>query len=193
MSATYGGNRSPTTTSTHCTRRASRTVCSTSTGGRSWSVTAWAGSAPLPPMTRPTPPTPAAGDDWSALSTLPGTAVSTPSSSTPSSRNALGRTGVGRGLLSVAERESRAAGCEWLHVDFEEDLRGFYLGACGFRRRRPASSPALTLTHERPYPFGVLFLGIAALEDEIDVVRVAPTTPGPRSTWSQSNSYQSGI
>ena len=43
------------------------------------------------------------------------------------------RTGVGRGLVSVAERESRAAGCEWLHVDFEEDLRGFYLGACGFR------------------------------------------------------------
>jgi GNAT superfamily N-acetyltransferase len=40
--------------------------------------------------------------------------------------------GIGRGLLHVAERESRAAGCEWLHVDFEEDLRSFYLGACGF-------------------------------------------------------------
>ncbi len=40
--------------------------------------------------------------------------------------------GIGRGLLDVAERESRAAGCEWLHVDFEEDLRAFYLGACGF-------------------------------------------------------------
>jgi GNAT superfamily N-acetyltransferase len=40
--------------------------------------------------------------------------------------------GIGRGLLEVAERESRAAGCEWLHVDFEEDLNDFYLGACGF-------------------------------------------------------------
>ena len=28
--------------------------------------------------------------------------------------------------------ESRAAGCEWLHVDFEEELREFYVGACGF-------------------------------------------------------------
>jgi hypothetical protein len=40
--------------------------------------------------------------------------------------------GVGRGLLDVAEREGRTAGCEWLHVDFGEDLRAFYLGACGF-------------------------------------------------------------
>ena len=40
--------------------------------------------------------------------------------------------GVGRGLLEVAQRESRAAGCEWLHVDFEEELREFYVGACGF-------------------------------------------------------------
>ncbi|KKD02159.1 acetyltransferase, partial [Streptomyces sp. WM6386] len=28
---------------------------------------------------------------------------------------------------------SRAAGCEWLHVDFEEHLRSFYFEACGFR------------------------------------------------------------
>ncbi len=40
--------------------------------------------------------------------------------------------GVGHRLLEVAERESRAAGCEWLHVDFEEELREFYVGACGF-------------------------------------------------------------
>jgi GNAT superfamily N-acetyltransferase len=40
--------------------------------------------------------------------------------------------GVGRGLLEVAQSESRGAGCEWLHVDFEEDLREFYVGACGF-------------------------------------------------------------
>jgi GNAT superfamily N-acetyltransferase len=40
--------------------------------------------------------------------------------------------GVGRQLLEVAERESRAAGCEWLHVDFQEELGDFYFGACGF-------------------------------------------------------------
>jgi GNAT superfamily N-acetyltransferase len=40
--------------------------------------------------------------------------------------------GIGRRLLEVAQRESRAAGCEWLHVDFEEKLRDFYFGSCGF-------------------------------------------------------------
>lgn len=42
------------------------------------------------------------------------------------------RTGIGRGLLAVAERESRSAGCEWLHVDFENELADFYFGSCGF-------------------------------------------------------------
>jgi GNAT superfamily N-acetyltransferase len=42
------------------------------------------------------------------------------------------RTGVGRGLLDTAAHESRSAGCEWLHVDFEEPLSPFYLDACGF-------------------------------------------------------------
>ena len=32
----------------------------------------------------------------------------------------------------VAVERSRAAGCEWLHVDFADHLRGFYLDACGF-------------------------------------------------------------
>jgi GNAT superfamily N-acetyltransferase len=40
--------------------------------------------------------------------------------------------GIGRRLLDVAQRESRAASCEWLHVDFEEELRDFYFDACGF-------------------------------------------------------------
>jgi GNAT superfamily N-acetyltransferase len=40
--------------------------------------------------------------------------------------------GVGAGLVAVAVQRARAAGCEWLHVDFEEPLRGFYLDACGF-------------------------------------------------------------
>jgi GNAT superfamily N-acetyltransferase len=40
--------------------------------------------------------------------------------------------GIGRRLLDVAQQESRAAGCEWLHVDFEEERRAFYFDACGF-------------------------------------------------------------
>jgi len=42
------------------------------------------------------------------------------------------RSGIGRGLVEVAEAECRSVGCEWLHVDFEEELRDFYLGSCGF-------------------------------------------------------------
>ncbi len=41
--------------------------------------------------------------------------------------------GVGRALVQEAIREAALSGCEWLHVDFEEDLAVFYLGACGFR------------------------------------------------------------
>jgi GNAT superfamily N-acetyltransferase len=40
--------------------------------------------------------------------------------------------GIGRELLEVVEQESRSAGCEWLHVDFEDDLRAFYFDAGGF-------------------------------------------------------------
>jgi GNAT superfamily N-acetyltransferase len=42
------------------------------------------------------------------------------------------RRGVGIDLVKAAEREARAAGCEWLHVDFQDHLRGFYFDACGF-------------------------------------------------------------
>ena len=42
------------------------------------------------------------------------------------------RRGIGTGLVKVAVREARSAGCEWLHVDFGEYLRPFYLDACGF-------------------------------------------------------------
>jgi GNAT superfamily N-acetyltransferase len=40
--------------------------------------------------------------------------------------------GIGAELVSVATREARNAGCEWLHVDFDDHLRPFYFGACGF-------------------------------------------------------------
>lgn len=42
------------------------------------------------------------------------------------------REGVGTRLVAVAVAGARAAGCEWLHVDFEDHLRGFYFDACGF-------------------------------------------------------------
>ena len=41
--------------------------------------------------------------------------------------------GVGRRLVEVATTGAREAGCEWLHVDFDDDLRAFYFEACGFR------------------------------------------------------------
>jgi len=43
-----------------------------------------------------------------------------------------GRQSVGTKLVAVAVTEARAAGCEWLHVDFEDHLRTFYFDACGF-------------------------------------------------------------
>jgi GNAT superfamily N-acetyltransferase len=42
------------------------------------------------------------------------------------------RRGIGTEVVKFATREARAAGCEWLHVDFEEHLRSLYLDACGF-------------------------------------------------------------
>jgi GNAT superfamily N-acetyltransferase len=42
------------------------------------------------------------------------------------------RGGVGRALVEMAIRDARAAGCAWLHVDFEPELRPFYVAACGF-------------------------------------------------------------
>jgi GNAT superfamily N-acetyltransferase len=40
--------------------------------------------------------------------------------------------GIGTEVVKVAAREARAAGCEWLHVDFDEHLCAFYLDSCGF-------------------------------------------------------------
>ena len=42
------------------------------------------------------------------------------------------RRGIGQDLIRVAAQGSRDAGCEILHVDFEDHLRGFYIDACGF-------------------------------------------------------------
>ncbi|CAN5316199.1 GNAT family N-acetyltransferase [soil metagenome] len=42
------------------------------------------------------------------------------------------RQGIGIRLIEIAREHSATAGCEWLHVDFESDLRGFYVDAVGF-------------------------------------------------------------
>ena len=45
--------------------------------------------------------------------------------------NARHRT-VGLGLVQTARDRAKDAGCEWLHVDFDDDLKTFYVDACGF-------------------------------------------------------------
>jgi GNAT superfamily N-acetyltransferase len=42
------------------------------------------------------------------------------------------RRGIGTEMVRLATDAARSAGCEWLHVDFDEDLTAFYLEACGF-------------------------------------------------------------
>src|SRR5919112_5981139 len=46
--------------------------------------------------------------------------------------NRAARRGIGTELVRVAVEHSRASGCEWLHVDFDDHLRAFYFEACGF-------------------------------------------------------------
>lgn len=50
--------------------------------------------------------------------------------------------GIGTDLVNRARHRAKAAGCEYLHVDFDDNLGAFYYGACGFR---PASAGVLTL------------------------------------------------
>jgi GNAT superfamily N-acetyltransferase len=40
--------------------------------------------------------------------------------------------GIGKRVVEIAVEEARNAGCEWMHVDFEDHLRPFYFDACGF-------------------------------------------------------------
>jgi ribosomal protein S18 acetylase RimI-like enzyme len=50
---------------------------------------------------------------------------------------------IGTALVDNARRSTKEAGCEYLHVDFEDHLRAFYYGACGFR---PTNAGLLELT-----------------------------------------------
>lgn len=47
--------------------------------------------------------------------------------------SAYQRQGIATNLVAEAVRQAKAAGCEWIHVDFLEHLGPFYFGACGFR------------------------------------------------------------
>jgi len=40
--------------------------------------------------------------------------------------------GIGVALVQSARDAAAAGGCEWLHVDFDADLKPFYFDACGF-------------------------------------------------------------
>jgi GNAT superfamily N-acetyltransferase len=42
------------------------------------------------------------------------------------------RQGLGTALVRLATEKARDAGCEWLHVDFDDHLRSFYFDSCGF-------------------------------------------------------------
>lgn len=42
--------------------------------------------------------------------------------------------GIGTRLVQRAVEGARAAGCEWMHVDWDDELDRFYIDACGFVR-----------------------------------------------------------
>jgi hypothetical protein len=48
----------------------------------------------------------------------------------------------------VATQNTRAAGCEWLHVDFEDHLSEFYFDGCGFT---PGAAGLIALRGQRPH------------------------------------------
>lgn len=49
-------------------------------------------------------------------------------------RGSRQRRGIGVEVVRRAALHAKAAGCEWLHVDFAAEHAPFYLDACGFRR-----------------------------------------------------------
>ncbi|MEM9037488.1 MAG: GNAT family N-acetyltransferase [Actinomycetota bacterium] len=55
------------------------------------------------------------------------------------------RGGIGTAVVAAAAHGARAAGCEWLHVDFDDEHRPFYLDACGFV---PTAAGLIDLTVE---------------------------------------------
>ena len=47
-------------------------------------------------------------------------------------RGSYQRRGIGTRTVQLAAQHAKAAGCEWLHVDFDEEMARFYFDACGF-------------------------------------------------------------
>ena len=43
------------------------------------------------------------------------------------------RRGIGTRVVALATEQAKAAGHEWLHVDFDDELAPFYFDSCGFR------------------------------------------------------------
>ena len=60
----------------------------------------------------------------------------------PKTRGAFQRRGVATRVVRFAAEHAQAAGCEWLHVDFDDHLRAFYFEACGFE---PTSAGLINL------------------------------------------------
>jgi ribosomal protein S18 acetylase RimI-like enzyme len=48
-------------------------------------------------------------------------------------RGTFQRRGIATQVVELAARQSKAAGCAWLHVDFDDELAPFYYDACGFQ------------------------------------------------------------
>ncbi len=44
------------------------------------------------------------------------------------------RQGIGTRLVRAGRDGGKAAGCDWLHVDFDAALGDFYVHACAFER-----------------------------------------------------------
>ena len=55
------------------------------------------------------------------------------------------RQGIGVRLIEVATDHAKQAGCEWLHVDFDDHLRQFYINAAGFT---PTNGGLIDLTDQ---------------------------------------------
>jgi ribosomal protein S18 acetylase RimI-like enzyme len=47
-------------------------------------------------------------------------------------RGSYQRRGIGTRVVQLATQHAKAAGSEWLHVDFDPELAQFYFDACGF-------------------------------------------------------------
>jgi len=58
--------------------------------------------------------------------------------------------GIGKRLVAIVGEHAREAGCEWLHVDFDDELRRFYIDACGFAETRAGTKRLVTSPSGRP-------------------------------------------